>query len=104
MLGKTFSPRIKNIKTQWIYKINDTKDFGSLNKLVKGAKHTIKMNPIVDQWDRMAQFYASFEAGHVTASTALKRLTGYTRKTFFIRLICRWEEFSKPFCYGCQIP
>jgi TnpA family transposase len=58
MLGKTFSPRIKNIKTQWIYKINDTRDFGSLNKLVKGARHTIKMNPIVDQWDRMAQFYA----------------------------------------------
>jgi TnpA family transposase len=83
MLGKTFSPRIKNIKTQWIYKINDTKDLGSLNKLVKGARHTIKMNPIVDQWDRMAQFYASFEAGHVTASTALKRLTGYTEKNLF---------------------
>jgi len=83
MLGKTFSPRIKNIKTQWIYKINDTKDFGSLNKLVKGAKHTIKMNPIVDQWDRMAQFYASLEAGHVTASTALKRLTGHTEKNLF---------------------
>ena len=83
MLGKTFSPRIKNIKTQWIYKINDTKDFGSLNKFVKGARHTIKMNPIVDQWDRMAQFYASLEAGHVTASTALKRLTGYTEKNLF---------------------
>ena len=41
------------------------------------------MNPIVDQWDRMAQFYASFEAGHVTASTALKRLTGYTQKNLF---------------------
>jgi TnpA family transposase len=41
------------------------------------------MNPIVDQWDRMAQFYASLEAGHVTASTALKRLTGYTEKNLF---------------------
>jgi hypothetical protein len=27
-------------------------------------------------------FYASLEAGHVTASTALKRLTGHTEKNF----------------------
>jgi TnpA family transposase len=54
-----------------------------LNKLLKGAKHTIKMNPIVDQWDRMGHFYTSLEAGHVTASTALKRLTGHTEKNLF---------------------
>ena len=83
MLGKTFSPRIKNIKTQWIYKINERKNYGSLSVLMKGAKHTIKMNPIVDQWSRMGQFYASLEAGHVTASTALKRLTGHTEKNLF---------------------
>ena len=85
MLGKTFSPRIKNIKTQWIYKINDTKAYGSLDKLMKGAKHTIEMNSIVDQWDRMAQFYASLKAGHVTASTALKRLTGHTEQNLFYK-------------------
>jgi TnpA family transposase len=31
----------------------------------------------------MAQFYASFEAGHVTASTAIKRLGGFTAKNHF---------------------
>ena len=41
------------------------------------------MNPIADQWDRMGHFYASLEAGHVTASTALKRLTGHTEKNLF---------------------
>ena len=35
------------------------------------------------RYDRMAQFYASFEAGHVTTSTALKRLTGHTEKNLF---------------------
>jgi TnpA family transposase len=81
-LGISFSPRIKNIKKQWLYKIQD-KDYGSLNSLVAGKNHTIKMNYIIDNWDRMAQFYASFEAGHVTASTALKRIVGFTSKNHF---------------------
>ena len=85
MLGKSFCPRIKNIKDQWLYKINAEKDYGSLNRLLKGAKHTIKMEPIVDQWDRMGHFYASLKAGHVTASTALKRLTGHTEKNLFYK-------------------
>ena len=82
-LGISFSPRIKNIKTQWLYKIDESRDYGSLNSLVAGNNHTIKMNYIVDNWDRMAQFYASLEAGHVTASTALKRIVGFTSKNHF---------------------
>jgi len=82
-LGISFSPRIKNIKTQWLYKIEEDKDYGSLNPLIAGNTHTIKMNYVVDNWDRMAQFYASLEAGHVTASTALKRIVGFTSKNHF---------------------
>lgn len=82
-IGITFSPRIKNIKHQWLYKIDENKDYGSLEPLIAGAAHTIKMGYIVDNWDRMAQFYASFEAGHVTASTAIKRLGGFTAKNHF---------------------
>src|SRR2546430_15484565 len=51
----------------------------------RGAKHTIKMSPVVDQWDRMAHFYASLEAGFATASTALKRLTGHSEKNVFYK-------------------
>jgi TnpA family transposase len=82
-LGTSFSPRIKNIKTKWLYKIDEYKDYGSLNSFVAGNNHTIKMNYIVDNWDQMAQFYASLEAGHVTASTALKRIVGFTSKNHF---------------------
>jgi TnpA family transposase len=85
MLGKAFNPRIKNIKTQWLYKIDESKDYGSLSTLLKGARHTIKPSYIVDQWDRMGQFYASLAAGQATASTALKRLTSSTEKNHFYR-------------------
>jgi TnpA family transposase len=82
-LGISFSPRIKNIKSQWLYKIDENRNYGSLTPFVEGNGHSIKMNYIIDNWDRMAQFYASLEAGHVTASTALKRIVGFTSKNHF---------------------
>ncbi len=43
------------------------------------------VSAIIDQWDRMGQFYASLAAGQVTASIALKRLTSFTEKNHFYR-------------------
>jgi TnpA family transposase len=43
------------------------------------------MEWIYEQWDRMGQFYASLENGHVTASTTLKRLASYSGKNYFYR-------------------
>lgn len=43
------------------------------------------MDWIVEQWDRLGHFHASLEYGHVTASTAMKRLNGYSGKNHFCR-------------------
>lgn len=85
MLGKKFSPRIKGIQNQNIYRIDTNKDYGALGVLVDNKKRTIRIDWIVSQWDKMAHFYASLESGYVTASTALKRLNGYTGKNHFYR-------------------
>lgn len=85
MLGKTFSPRIKGIQKQQIYRIDKDKDYKGLAVLFKKQKNNIHMDWITDQWDRMGHFYASLESGYVTASTALKRLNGYTGKNQFYR-------------------
>lgn len=85
MLGKTFSPRIKGIQDQNIYRIDTQKDYGDLGVLVNKKKRKIRLNWITDQWDRMGHFYASLESGYVTASTALKRLNGYSGKNHFYR-------------------
>lgn len=52
------------------------------------------MDWIREQWDRMGQFYASLERGHVTASTALKRLAAYSGKNQFYRVN---REFGRIF-------
>lgn len=85
MLGKRFSPRIRGLHKQRIYRIDKSKDYQALTPLVSRKDHTIHMNWISDQWDRMGHFYASLECGHVTASTAMKRLNGFTGKNHFYR-------------------
>lgn len=41
--------------------------------------------PIVEQYDRMGQFYASFESGRTTASTAMRRLASFSEKNNFYK-------------------
>ena len=85
MIGKQLSPRIRGVQHQRLYHIDETRDYGSLAPLVAGKDKLIHMDWIEDQWDRMGHFYSSLATGHTTASTALKRLTGFSPKNHFYR-------------------
>lgn len=85
MFGKRVNPRIKNVKHQRIYKIDPHYDFGSLAPLLEGKSHQIDMDCIVEQYDRMGQFYASMEMGYSMASTAMRRLVSFSDKNHFYK-------------------
>lgn len=85
LLGRTFSPRIRGVQHQKIYKIDKKKDYASLAPMLSSGDHRIHIDWITDQWDRMGQFYASLEQGHTTASMALKRLVSFNSKNHFYR-------------------
>ncbi len=85
MLGKRFCPRIKGIKHQRIYRIDKDRNYGALDALVNRNDRTINLKVIRQQWEKMAQFYSSLESGHVTASVALKRLAGYSKRNLFYK-------------------
>lgn len=85
MLGRRFCPRIKNHTSQKIYKIDPERDYGSFASMLKSSQTTIDPKFIAKNWDEMGRFYASLEAGHTTASIALKRLVSYSRKNHFHR-------------------
>ena len=85
LLGRRFCPRIRGLKHQHIYCIDRDRDYGALMELLRRADRTIDVSLIVEQWDRMGQFYASFESGHTTASVALKRLAAFSPKHHFYR-------------------
>ena len=85
MLGRRFCPRIRGLQKQRLYRLDAGRDYGPLAGLVGRADRTIDPQVIVEQWDRMGQFYASLESGHTTASVALKRLASCTAKNRFYR-------------------
>ncbi len=84
-MGKRFCPRIKGLHSQWIYRINRDRDYGPLTPLVGRGDRTINLQWIEDSWDRIGHFFASLEAGHSTASVALKRIVSYGPKNEFYR-------------------
>lgn len=85
LLGKRFVPRIKGLHKYAIYHVDSKKDYGALSVLLDKKDRALNLDWIVEQWDRMGHFYASLENGHVTASTALRRLNGFTGKNHFYR-------------------
>lgn len=85
MVNKRFIPRIKGLHKYAIFRIDTERDYGALTSLVNKKDRTLNLDWIVEQWDRMGHFYASLENGHVTASTALRRLNGFTGKNHFYR-------------------
>lgn len=85
MLGKRFCPRIRKLKKQRIYRIDAQIDYGPLQPLINRRDRTIHMDWIIDQWDKMGQFYATLKSGHTTASVALKRLNSMSRTNRFYR-------------------
>lgn len=85
MLGKRFCPRIRGLHHQRIYRIDPARDYGALQPLVAPSDRAINLRLIQDHWDRMGHFYASLESGHTTASVALKRLAGFSKKNLFYR-------------------
>ncbi len=82
-LGRKFNPRIKGIQNHRIFRIDKEKDYGVLASLLTHKESNIRMSAITGQWDRMAHFYASIAAGHITASVALKRLLALNPKNEF---------------------
>lgn len=85
MFGKRFVPRIRGLQKQAIFRIDTAKNYGPLSVLLEKKDRTLNPEWVADEWDRMGHFYASLESGHVTASTALKRLNGFSGKNHFYR-------------------
>lgn len=85
MFGKRFIPRIKGLKNHAIFRIDTEKDYRELSVLLEKRDRTARPEWIAQEWDRMGHYYYSLECGHATASTALRRLNGFTAKNHFYR-------------------
>ena len=92
-LGKRFCPRIRGLSKQRIYHTNADKDYGPLQPML--SKRQLHLDWIGNEWDRIAQLFASFAYGHTTASIALKRLVAFGPNNHFYRATRELGRFFK---------
>jgi len=71
LLGIQFMPRIKNLKSQQLYRIEKGKNFENIDVLLN---KTINMELIAEQWDQMVRVVASLKNKLSPAHEVVRRL------------------------------
>jgi len=89
LLGMQFSPRIRDIGDQKIYRIDKTEHYKHLNPVLK---RTIKPEKILKSWDDILRAVASIKLGWVTASLFISKLQSYPRKNILTKAI---QEYGR---------
>jgi TnpA family transposase len=71
LLGYQFSPRLRDIGKTRFWRIDKKARYGALNKI---ARHHIKEEQVVDNWDDVLRVAGSLKLGQITASELMKML------------------------------
>ncbi len=77
LLGLQFSPRIKDLGSQRLYRANRDQEYQHIESLLSG---TIKTDKILARWDDMLRVAGSLKLGWVTASLFLNKLKSFPQQ------------------------
>ena len=94
LLGLLFSPRLKDIADQKLYRFPSTNmsEFGNLKTRVKGI---IKEKHIIDCWDDLLRLAGSLKLGWVSASLLLQKLQAISSKNKISGALQEYGRISK---------
>ena len=71
LLGYQFSPRLRDIGKTSFWRINKHARYGALHRV---ARHPIRDERIVENWDDLLRVAGSLKLGHLSASTLMRTL------------------------------
>lgn len=94
LLGLTFSPRIRDLKDQQLYR-TEALDLTTLPKLRGYLQGTINKDVIVADWDELLRLVASLKMGYVTASLLIQKLQAYPRQHPLLRALQEYGRLPK---------
>jgi TnpA family transposase len=77
LLGMQFSPRIRDLGSQQLYRLDKASAYPNLKPLLKGR---VKQSLILSRWDDMVRVARSLKLGFVTASLFISKLQAYPRR------------------------
>jgi len=92
LLGLTFSPRISDIGSQSLYRIDKSITYQHIEKLLKGR---INVERILKQWDNMLRAAGSLKLGWVTASLFISKLLSYPQKNVLAKALQEYGRLIK---------
>ncbi len=92
LLGYQFSPRLADIGSTRFWRIDPDADYGALNTL---ARHRVKTQLIVDNWDDLLRVAGSLKSGMVSASDLMRTLQVRRRPSTLARAIGELGRIAK---------
>lgn len=94
LLGLTFSPRIRDLKDQQLYR-TDSVNLETLPKLRNHLQETVSTEFVTTAWDEMLRLMASLKMGYVTASLIIQKLQAYPRQHPLLRALQEYGRLPK---------
>ncbi len=92
LLGMQFSPRIRDIGDQRLYRMDLAKKYGNLDSQLKGK---INRDLIERHWDALLRIAGSLKMGWVTASLFISKLQSRPRQNTLVRALREYGRLAK---------
>ena len=92
LLGLQFSPRIRDLGDQRLFRLDRQKRHPHLGPLLKGR---INRDRILRHWDELLRVAGSLKRGRVTASLLIGKLQSYPRKNRLTRALQEYGRLVK---------
>ncbi len=92
LLGLQFSPRIRDLGDQRLYRLDRSRSYGAVELLLKG---TINCELILRHWDDLLRIAGSLKLGWVTASLFVTKLQAHPRQNVLARALQEYGRLAK---------
>ncbi len=92
LLGLRFSPRLKDIADQRIYRIDKVRPYHTIEPLLKG---TLNPKLILENYDDLLRIAGSLKLGWVTASLFISKLNSYPQQNSLTRALMEYGRLMK---------
>lgn len=92
LLGLIFSPRIRDLGDQQIYRTNGFSKYKQLEPVIHG---NINLDRILQNWDDMLRVAASIKLGWVTASMLVSKFQTHTRQNVLVKALQEYGRLIK---------
>jgi TnpA family transposase len=92
LLGLQFSPRLRDLGDQKLYRIDTSLRYQNIGRHVRG---TLKPRLILGHWDDMLRVAGSLKLGWVTASLFIAKLQSFRRQNVLTRTLQEYGRLNK---------